>query len=284
MDDITTLINKYNGYEVMDLDTNQITDILTGTIQPNFFENQYIVLRDVDNGNIVDIRRYANGELIPIKTFEIDTVHFGKIKPRNLQQRMCFDLLGTKDVPLKFVTGSYGSGKTFIATNFAFDLLEQDKINKIVYLRNNIAVKGTESIGHLPGSEQDKMRPWVSPLVDIVGDYEGVIQLLEDGKLEVVPLAFIRGRSFVNSIIICDECENLTKDLFQLIIGRIGEGSELWFLGDVRQTDFGTQRYKSFRDGTQFVIDRLKGNKLVGVIDLPKTERSSLAALSNLLD
>lgn len=284
MDNISEIFNRYKGYEVLDLDTQQVTEVLTGQRPLNLFENQYLVIRDASTGDIVDIRRNKNGELLPLKTFEIENYHLGKVKPRNLQQRMAFDLLGSKDVPLKIITGSYGSGKSFLALNFAFDLLENHKVDKIVYLRNNIAVKGTEALGALPGGEQDKMRPWVSPIIDIVGSYDEVLNLLEDNQLEVVPLAFLRGRSFDNSVMICDECENLTKELFQLIIGRAGNNTELWFLGDTRQSDYGTNRYKQFQDGTVFTIDRLKGNRMVGVMDLPKTERSALAALSNLLD
>ena len=100
MDGIGTLVAEafplYHGYEIMDFNDQQMADLYSGNINLNLFENEYVVIRDVMSGSIVDIRRFSNGEFLPLKTFSVDTYHFGKIKPRNLQQRMGFDLLGTK--------------------------------------------------------------------------------------------------------------------------------------------------------------------------------------------
>ena len=79
--------------------------------------------------------------------------------------------------------------------------------------------------------------PWLLPVADIIGSTDGLYALVEKDKIEAVPLGFIRGRSFSNSIIICSEAENLTKEQIQLLIGRVGEGSQLWLNGDLRQRD-----------------------------------------------
>lgn len=105
--------------------------------------------------------------------------------------------------------------------------------------------------------------------------------LIENGSLEVIPLAFLRGRSIRNSIIYSMESENLTKQHIQLILGRVDEGSQLWMDGDIKQRD-----RISFEksQGLETMIERLRGDKLFGYVRLEKTERSATAALADKLD
>ena len=105
--------------------------------------------------------------------------------------------------------------------------------------------------------------------------------LIEEGKLETIPLAFLRGRSLRNSIIYSMESENLTKEHIQLLMGRVDEGSELWLDGDIKQRDkLAFEKSK----GLETMIERLAGNKYFGYIHLLKSERSPVAALADLLD
>jgi predicted ribonuclease YlaK len=99
-------------------------------------------------------------------------------------------------------------------------------------VRNNVEVAGSQKLGALPGEQEDKLMPWLMPLADILGDEEALRQAIEQHEIEPVHLGYIRGRSFQNSIIFVDEAENLTTDNVKLIIGRAGQGSEIWFLGD----------------------------------------------------
>ena len=105
--------------------------------------------------------------------------------------------------------------------------------------------------------------------------------MMGKGKIEIVPLGMIRGRDFKNSLIFCSECENLTKQQVQLIIGRVGEGSSLWFDGDTKQVDKTVFEKNS---GLATMIDRLKGHHRFGYVQLQKTERSETAAMADLLD
>ena len=119
------------------------------------------------------------------------------------------------------------------------------------------------------------------PFADHCGGIEGIEYLIEEGRLEIVPLGFLRGRSIRNSILYSMESENLTKQHIQLILGRVDEGSQLWMDGDIRQRDRITFEKSQ---GLETLVEKLQGNPLFGYVHLLKTERSATAALADLLD
>ena len=159
--------------------------------------------------------------------------------------------------------------------------LEDNKFDKIVWIRNNVQVKDTDNLGALPGDAVDKLLPYVGPLCDHCGGEEGVIRLIEQGKLEVMHLGFLRGRSIKNSIILCSEAENLTREQLQLIIARVDEGSNLWIDADCRQRD---RLVFEKSKGIETMIDRFKDENLFSWVHLVKSERSATAALADLLN
>lgn len=161
--------------------------------------------------------------------------------------------------------------------------MQLQKINfkKIVFIRNNVQVKDTDPIGALPGSELEKVSPYLAPFYDHCGGPEGAQMLIEHGQLEVVPLGFIRGRSIRDSIIYSMESENLTKAHIQLLMGRVDSGSQLWLDGDLRQRD---RAVFEKSQGLETMIERLAGNPLFGYVHMPKSERSAVAQLADLLD
>ena len=127
----------------------------------------------------------------------------------------------------------------------------------------------------------DKLIGFAMPLADALGGKEGLLYLINSGKVEIVPLAHVRGRDFKNSCIMVSEAENLTKEHIQLLVGRVGEGSTLYLDGDVRQTD---KNVFEKNNGIIEAVNRLKGNRLFGYVELQKTERSETAALADLFD
>lgn len=171
--------------------------------------------------------------------------------------------------------------KDFLMSSVAIDLLERNVFEKIVYVRNNVEVKDSKPIGHLPGSYQEKLLPFAMPLADKLGGIDGLTFMMNANKVEVIHLGFIRGRDIKNSIIICSEAENLTKEHIQLLLGRVGEGSMLWLNGDFKQCDAEVFRKNS---GLMRVVDKLKGHPRFGYVKLLKTERSETAAMADLLD
>lgn len=273
---------RYKGYEIVKLSEKEMADFyqakdLEGDLI--LLENEFLLLAD-EQGRIVDKLINQDGMLKDAGYSTIQNHWYGTIRPRNTYQALALNLLNDTTVPVKVLTGVYGSAKTFFMVNAALQRLEAGDKNKIVFIRNNLSPQGVKDIGFLPGSALDKTIVWAMPLADHVGGEDGLYNLIETKQLEVLPLNFIRGRDLRNAIIFSDESENLTPKLIQLLLGRVGENSELWVAGDYRQSDLG----KNFSEGLSFMIDRLKGNRLFGYVDLPITERSRIAELSNLLD
>jgi PhoH-like ATPase len=126
-----------------------------------------------------------------------------------------------------------------------------------------------------------KSLPFAMPMADHVGGKDGLEMLIQQGKVEIEHLGFIRGRDIKNTIIMCSEAENMTKEHIQLLISRIGEGSALWLNGDFKQID---DKIFEGNNGLYNVINKLKGNSRFGYVQLQKTERSETAALADLLD
>ncbi len=157
----------------------------------------------------------------------------------------------------------------------------RSKTEKIVWVRNNIEVKNSRPIGHLPGDYKDKMLPFAMPLADHLGGVDSLELMISQGKIELVHLGFIRGRDIKNAIIMCSEAENMTKEHIQLLLGRVGEGSSLWINGDYKQTD---EAVFTRNNGLMAAVDRLKGHPRFGFVKLLKTERSETAAMADLLD
>jgi predicted ribonuclease YlaK len=149
-----------------------------------------------------------------------------------------------------------------------------------VYIRNNIEVKDTVSIGALPNGLNDKLLPFAMPIADIVGGLVGLEYLLKENKIEMAHLGFLRGRNFDNSVIFVTEAENLTEEHVKLILSRCGKNSVIIFDGDVEQVDKSVFADKS---GMQLLINALKGNPLFGMVELIDVERSDVAKLSGVL-
>jgi PhoH-like ATPase len=171
--------------------------------------------------------------------------------------------------------------KDLIMAAHALDLIEKGEFQKIIFIRPNVTVANVPEIGYLKGTVEEKLGWTLGPLYDKVGGEEGIERLVERGQLEMVPLLFIRGRSFENSIIYVTECQNSTREIIKLLLSRVGEGSELWINADNKQTD---NKIYEKDNGVYALMNALKGNPLFGYIYLSKTERSEVANLCNLLD
>ena len=274
---------NYKGYIELTLDEEALIDFYNGNHEPfisQLKENQYLLIKN-NQDEIVDKYCLQNNKLRKVGFNTLGDSFTGIIKPRNVQQFCLFDMLKDKTSKIKLVTGRFGSGKTLAMTNAALELINKGKFERIVWVRNNVPVKDAPDIGFLPGTELDKMMPFLGPLVDHAGGEEGVRRLLEEGKLVVIPLGHLRGRSLRNSIVFCTECENLTRQHLQLLMGRIDEGSQLWVDGDLKQRD---KQIFEHSAGLEKMVEVLAGNKLFAYIHLEKSERSEVAALADLLD
>lgn len=275
-------MDEYLGFHTITLKDDEANSFFSGEPNDTYdcLQNEYLVVND-EHDNLIGVYRCDNNKLIKIPYKTINTRFLGKIKPRNLQQQMAVDMLYNDEITVKVITGRFGAGKDFLMCSAAVDLLERNKFDKIVYVRNNIEVKNSKPIGFLPGSYEEKLLPFAAPLQDHLGGIDGLSLMISHGQVEIAHLGFIRGRDIKNSIVICSEAENLTKEHVQLLLGRIGEGSMLWMNGDFKQCDADIFERNS---GLTIAVDRLKGHPKFGYVKLLKTERSETAAMADLLD
>ena len=151
--------------------------------------------------------------------------------------------------PYNFIIGKAGSGKTLLACQVALDMFFKRMINKIIITRPTVS---TEDNGFLPGSEKEKMEPWLVPIRSNMRKVYNKPQLLDkmekDESIELCSLAHFRGRTFENSMVIVDEFQNLTKSQFRMALGRIGKGSTMIFTGDSQQIDLKDKNYSAIVD------------------------------------
>lgn len=230
-----------------------------------------------EGSQLKDVLFWNGEQYCPLKYKDIRNPYLDEIiKPRNLEQKMAFHLLQNQDIKVKLLTSAWGSGKTLIALSYALEQIHKGVYAKLVFVRNNIVVADTNDIGFLPGDMRDKMAIWGAPLADHLGGPEMLDQLIDDGVIEIYPLSHMRGRSIVNSIVLCDECENMTDKLVTFLMSRIEKDSELIFCGDVAQID---HRKFEKNNGIKAMLEHLAGDPLFGTVKLLKSERGPVAAL-----
>ena len=205
----------------------------------------------------------------------------GIVMPANLEQKLAFDLLQNDDITIKILAGGFGTGKDYLMTSHALDMLKKEEVRKVVWIRNGVKVKHAADIGLLPGSAIEKMLPYAMPIADHLGGKESLLQLVQEEKIELENLGALRGRSWDDTIIYCSEAENLTREHVQLLIGRVGKRSQLWMNADYKQVD---AKVFEVNNGVLVAIDKLKGHKMFGFVKLQRVERSEAAAMADLLD
>jgi PhoH-like ATPase len=209
------------------------------------------------------------------------------ITPRNAEQSFALDAILRPDIRLVTIQGVAGTGKTLLSLAGA---LEQRRNYHQIYLARPIVPLSNKDIGYLPGDIKSKLNPYMEPLWDNLKyiksqfsekdrEFKQINEMVENEKLVVCPLAYIRGRSLSNVFFIVDEAQNLTPHEVKTVISRAGENSKIVFTGDIFQID--TPYLDAQSNGLSYMIDRLKGQDLYAHITLEKGERSELANLAN---
>ncbi|MDR2148921.1 MAG: PhoH family protein [Tannerella sp.] len=237
--------------------------------------------------NSVLVRSNAFSETI--KKIDKGTPNYG-ISARNTEQKFAFNVLNDPDIKLIGITGKAGTGKTLLALAAA---LKQMKQYKQILLARPIISLANKDIGFLPGTEKEKIMPYMQPLFDNLNvikaqfsqnslEVRQIDEMLKNNLLVIEALAYIRGRSLTETFCIVDEAQNLTPHEIKTIITRTGEGTKMVFTGDVEQIDSPYLDMQS--NGLAYMVDKMKGQKLFAHINLVKGERSELAELAaNLL-
>lgn len=281
-------LDKNSLISVNNIDSEVIRDLFTkgridenGILGTQKIANGYYVLKNGKSSSLA----YYNPFLDIIERVEKNYTY--GIKPKNAEQAFAINALMNPEIKLVVLQGVAGTGKTLLALASA---LEQSGSFQQIILARPIIPLSNRDIGFLPGDANEKISPYMEPLWDNLkyilnqfGENEkkhkAILEMQEQGKIMITPLAFIRGRSLSNIIFIVDEAQNLTPHEVKTIITRAGEGTKIIFTGDVHQID--TPYLDENSNGLAYLIDRVKGQKLFAHIKLEKGERSELANLAN---
>ncbi len=250
-----------------------------GIIEP--IPNHYYIIKNNKNSAL----GFYNPITTRIERIEKRTVY--RITPRNAEQVFAIHAIMNPDVKLVTLQGVAGTGKTLLALAGA---MEQKRDFKQIYLARPIVPLSNKDIGFLPGDIKSKLNPYMEPLYDNMKfikdqfdekdkEFKSITDSLENEKLVITPLAYIRGRSLSNICFIVDEAQNLTPHEVKTIITRAGENTKIIFTGDVFQID--TPYLDSQSNGLSYLIDKIKHHPLFAHIKLEKGERSELANLAN---
>jgi phosphate starvation-inducible PhoH-like protein len=161
-----------------------------------------------------------------------------EILPRNRHQESYVIKLLDPKKSVVFGIGPAGTGKTLLAVQTAVKQFKEGEVDRIIVTRPAVSVD--EDLGFLPGTLEQKMAPWTRPIFDVLRDYFDARQIegmIEEGIIEIAPLAYMRGRTFKNAFILADEMQNATPNQMKMLLTRLGEGSRMCVTGDLAQAD-----------------------------------------------
>ena len=195
-----------------------------------------------------------------------DQSYIRKIRPRSDNQRLLMEAIESK--PLTIAVGPAGTGKTYLAISAAVEALEAGTVSRILLSRP--AVEAGENLGFLPGDMREKLDPYLRPLWDALNDRMGAKRLrsaLDDGTIEIAPVAFMRGRTLNNSFVLIDEAQNCTYGQLKMLLTRLGWHSTMVMTGDPDQTDLLPEL-----SGLADISRRLEGFEDVAVVRLLDTD------------
>ena len=176
--------------------------------------------------------------VIDFNTYMPQKKHRVILTPRNRNQQEYLLKLQDEQKSIVFAIGPAGTGKTMLAVQVGIKLFQEGQVDKIIVTRPAVSVD--EDLGFLPGTLNEKMAPWTRPIFDVLGEYyqtKDIAKMLEEGVIEISPLAYMRGRTFKNAYIIADEMQNATVNQMKMLLTRLGEGSKMVVTGDLAQAD-----------------------------------------------
>jgi PhoH-like ATPase len=241
--------------------------------------NQYLILK---NGSS-SVLCYYDKKTDALIKIEKETAY--GITPKNAEQVFTLNALMRDDIKLIAITGVPGGGKTLLSLAAA---IEKRKNYKQIFLSRPIIALMDKDLGYLPGKAEEKVNPYMKPLYDNLyyirdkfketsEDFKKIDRMINENKINIEPLAYLRGRSISNVYYIIDEAQNITPEEVKTIITRAGEGTKIIFTGDIEQIDISYLNIEN--NGLSHLIEKMKGEEIFAHIDLSKGERSALAEL-----
>ncbi len=256
-------------------------DKLWLTLNNKLHPNQYVIM---NNGPENAMGRYDNKKKRVVHIYESSDPIWG-VHPRNREQRFALDALMNDDIMFVSLLGKAGTGKTLLALAVGlYKTLEESSFQKLLVSRPVFPMG--RDIGYLPGDIEQKLNPWMQPVFDSVEFLMGLGKkasrlaqdLINQGLINIEPLAYIRGRSIPNQYLIVDEAQNLTPHEIKTVLTRAGQGTKVILTGDCYQID--NPYVDSSNNGLTFSVEKFKFAPLSAHITLTKGERSELAELA----
>ncbi|GEM75960.1 PhoH family protein [Vibrio sagamiensis] len=250
-------------------------------LEPTFI-NQYVIDEDSDFAGRVETMDNEKVTLLDLSRERLMNRQVWDITPKNIYQGMALDALLDPEIDLVILTGAAGSGKTLLTMAAALEqTIEQKMFDKIIVTRNTPDIG--ESIGFLPGSEEEKMMPWLAAVTDTLealhkNDHctEGSMRYICDkANIQFKSINFMRGRSIQNAFVLLDECQNLTASQIKTIITRCGEGTKIVCSGNLAQID--SHYLTPVTSGLTYMVERFKNFESSANIHLNGVVRSRLA-------
>ena len=287
---IKTVDELYTGKTLLQkVSSESITEIY----EKGFCETKSIIKRGKPLANHFYILK--NGQKSVLAHYNPVKEHLERVKkisafgitPRNAEQAFALDAIMNPEIRLVTLQGVAGTGKTLLSLAGA---LEQRRNYHQIYLGRPIVPLSNKDIGYLPGDIKSKLNPYMEPLWDNLKyiksqfsekekEYKQITEMVDNEKLIVCPLAYIRGRSLSNVFFIVDEAQNLTPHEVKTVISRAGENTKIIFTGDIFQID--TPYLDTQSNGLSYLIEKIKNQPIYAHVTLEKGERSELANLAN---
>ena len=215
------------------------------------------IIQNLKNTDNIEQKINEIIEFYKKKILILHTADGKRIYAKTLMQKLYLDLLESSSI--LFVTGSAGTGKTYLAVAYAVSKLKKNEIKKIIITRP--AVEAGEKLGFLPGDLKEKVDPYLVPIYDALNEFLGketVDKLVEKGVIEIAPLAYMRGRTLDHAVIILDEAQNTTNNQMKMFITRLGFNSKMIITGDLSQIDLQKGLTSGLLEATRILKD-IKG-------------------------
>ncbi|MBC8062683.1 MAG: PhoH family protein [Clostridiaceae bacterium] len=313
--DKVTADELYKGYRKITLDLKDIDRIQKGGIPvPSSFDftlypNEFLDVTSSSGDGAEVIGRFNGKEIVPLKY--ANEVAWG-LTPINKEQKMAFELLMDPTIDFVSISGGAGSGKTILSTAVALQkVIEQGVFRKVIFVKP--VVPAGDDIGFLPGTEEEKLRPWMGSFYDAIEnlldvrdsgkrdrlknkkskkleEYEVkkaevsvedfIDQFRRSGAIETKTFIYMRGRTLSDALVIVDESQQTTPHLAKLMLTRAGFGSKFVFIGDPTDNQIDNTLVDEKSNGLVYTIEKMKPFDITGHVTLQQVERSPLAKLA----
>jgi len=288
---VENISDMYTGLKVLENIKSEVLDTLyqkpyealpsTLGHEASFFANENVVLKNGSKSALA----FFDGTSETVRLIQ-PRICYG-IKPRNSEQTFALNAMLNPEISLVTVSGKAGTGKTLLALAAA---LAKKQYYRQIFIARPVVPLSNKDLGFLPGDVASKLDPYMQPLYDNLSVIQNhfnekgasgkkIKELIEEEKIVITPISYIRGRSIVRVFFIVDEAQNLTPHEVKTIITRAGEGTKIVFTGDIFQIDH--PYLDSQTNGLAYIIEKMKGQKLYAHINLEKGERSELAELAS---